>query len=69
MPDTQSQMKRLLLISNSTLHGRGYLDHASNQDLLSTISSDESGSRRTPIDTCSPECSSVLPSECRNGFY
>jgi len=28
MPDTQSQMKRLLLISNSTLHGSGYLDHA-----------------------------------------
>ena len=28
MSDTQSQMKRLLLISNSTLHGSGYLDHA-----------------------------------------
>ena len=28
MSDTQSQMKRLLLISNSTLHGGGYLDHA-----------------------------------------
>jgi len=28
MSDTQSQGKRLLLISNSTLHGSGYLDHA-----------------------------------------
>jgi len=28
MPDTQGQAKRLLLISNSTLHGSGYLDHA-----------------------------------------
>src|SRR5882762_1589227 len=28
MLDTQSQSKRLLLISNSTLHGSGYLDHA-----------------------------------------
>jgi dipeptidase E len=28
MSDTQSQGKRLLLISNSTLHGSDYLDHA-----------------------------------------
>ncbi|HEV7475941.1 MAG TPA: dipeptidase PepE [Pyrinomonadaceae bacterium] len=28
MPETQSELKRLLLISNSTLHGSGYLDHA-----------------------------------------
>jgi len=28
MSDTQSHAKRLLLISNSTLHGSGYLDHA-----------------------------------------
>jgi dipeptidase E len=28
MSDTQSQAKRLLLISNSTLHGSDYLDHA-----------------------------------------
>jgi dipeptidase E len=28
MSDMQSQAKRLLLISNSTLHGSGYLDHA-----------------------------------------
>lgn len=28
MPETLSAVKRLLLISNSTLHGSGYLDHA-----------------------------------------
>jgi dipeptidase E len=28
MSDTESHAKRLLLISNSTLHGSGYLDHA-----------------------------------------
>jgi dipeptidase E len=28
MPETQSKVKRLLLISNSTLHGSGYLEHA-----------------------------------------
>ena len=28
MPEKQTQEKRLLLISNSTLHGSGYLDHA-----------------------------------------
>ena len=28
MPEEQAQGKRLLLISNSTLHGSGYLDHA-----------------------------------------
>jgi dipeptidase E len=28
MSDTESQAQRLLLISNSTLHGSGYLDHA-----------------------------------------
>lgn len=28
MPGTQNKAKRLLLISNSTLHGSGYLDHA-----------------------------------------
>ena len=27
------EMKRLLLISNSTLHGRGYLDHAEKEIL------------------------------------
>ena len=31
MPENQSQLKRLLLISNSTLHGSGYLDHAEPQ--------------------------------------
>ena len=38
MPDTQSQMKRLLLISNSTLHGSGYLDHAE-QEIRETLGS------------------------------
>ena len=28
MPETPNQSQRLLLISNSTLHGSGYLDHA-----------------------------------------
>ena len=28
MSESQTQEKRLLLISNSTLHGSGYLDHA-----------------------------------------
>jgi dipeptidase E len=28
MPENHNQKKRLLLISNSTLHGSGYLDHA-----------------------------------------
>jgi dipeptidase E len=28
MPENQTENKRLLLISNSTLHGSGYLDHA-----------------------------------------
>lgn len=28
MPETRNEKKRLLLISNSTLHGSGYLDHA-----------------------------------------
>jgi len=28
MPESQTKQKRLLLISNSTLHGSGYLDHA-----------------------------------------
>jgi dipeptidase E len=39
MADEQSQRKRLLLISNSTLHGSGYLDHAENElrDLLGAI--------------------------------
>lgn len=36
MSDTHNTSKRLLLISNSTLHGSGYLDHAENEirDLL-----------------------------------
>ncbi len=31
MSETQSKAKRLLLISNSTLHGSGYLDHAEDE--------------------------------------
>jgi dipeptidase E len=31
MSDEQTQRKRLLLISNSTLHGSGYLDHAEDE--------------------------------------
>lgn len=38
MSGTQSQMKRLLLISNSTLHGSGYLDHAE-QEIRETLGS------------------------------
>jgi dipeptidase E len=40
MSDTQSQMKRLLLISNSTLHGSGYLDHAE-QEIRETLGSNK----------------------------
>jgi dipeptidase E len=40
MWDTQSQMKRLLLISNSTLHGSGYLDHAE-QEIKETLGSNK----------------------------
>jgi len=29
--DTMDDRRRLLLISNSTLHGRGYLDHAESE--------------------------------------
>jgi dipeptidase E len=36
MVEKQSQSKRLLLISNSTLHGCGYLDHAE-QELRETL--------------------------------
>ena len=38
MSDKQTQAKRLLLISNSTLHGGGYLDHAEEEirDTLGT---------------------------------
>ena len=38
MSDTQTQVKRLLLISNSTLHGSGYLDHAE-QEIRETLGS------------------------------
>lgn len=38
MSGTQSRVKRLLLISNSTLHGSGYLDHAE-QDLRDALGS------------------------------
>ena len=39
MSDTQNKDKRLLLISNSTLHGSGYLDHAAKEirEFLGTI--------------------------------
>lgn len=36
MPETQNDAKRLLLISNSTLHGSGYLDHAE-QEIRSAL--------------------------------
>lgn len=36
MSETQSKVKRLLLISNSTLHGSGYLDHAE-QEIRDTL--------------------------------
>jgi dipeptidase E len=37
--DTESSQARLLLISNSTLHGSGYLDHAANEirDFLGNV--------------------------------
>jgi dipeptidase E len=40
MSDTQNTPKRLLLISNSTLYGSGYLDHAENEirDILRSAS-------------------------------
>lgn len=39
MSDPQNETKRLLLISNSTLHGSGYLDHAEKEirEFLGTI--------------------------------
>lgn len=39
MLDTESHLKRLLLISNSTLHGSGYLDHADEEirDVLGSM--------------------------------
>lgn len=39
MSEVESQNKRLLLVSNSTLHGSGYLDHAEREirDFLSAI--------------------------------
>src|SRR5258708_4512850 len=39
MPESQNKSQRLLLISNSTLHGSGYLDHAETElrDVLGPI--------------------------------